>query len=814
MITQGLERLGRDLRFGFRQLVRNPVFTTVAIITLALGIGANTAIFSVVDGILFRPLPLPEPGRLVNVWTDVSERAGPTDEWLSWANYRTLKEEATALEALGAWGGLRPTLTGDGPAEQLQAAVVSPGMFSEVLRVSPSLGRTFRESDDRPGAPGVAILSHGFWQRAFGGRADIVGERIRLNGESVEVIGVMPARFRPPFVPDAELWTVPRLDPAVQETRRGGFSWRAVGRLAGDASVATATAQLRVLGDRLESRFPESNTGMSFRAVALRDDMVESARAGLLVLLGAVAFVLLVACVNVANLLLSRAASREEELTVRAALGAGRGRLVTQLLAEALLLALAGGVAGVAVAYWGTDLLVSLAPAGTPRIQEVAVDGRILAITALVTLVAGLAFGLVPALRAGAREAGDVVRATGRGRIQGRATTRLRGVLVVGQVALALVLLVGAGLLVRSFGNLRTFDLGFRPAGVLTMQVNLPGDEYGSGDALRAFYADLEGRLGAIPGVESVAFTSTVPLTGFDGDVSFNVEGEPVPGPGVSQATWIRRVTPTYFETMGIDIVGGRGFEPTDDQNAVRVVVINESFAARYFGGRNPVGKRINLGSPDDPTWREIVGVARDVRNFGIREESRVAMYAPYAQVPTGYVFPVLRTSVPAERVVPAARAALGEIDPNLAVGRISTMEEIVGAALAPDRFVASLLSLFAGVALVLAIVGLYGVVAYGVGRRLPEMGVRMAVGASNTEIAAMVVRQSMTLVGIGIGAGLIVAAGLTRFVEGLLFGVNALDPATYLLVAAALAAAGAAAAAVPAVRAGRVDPVRVLSAD
>jgi predicted permease len=813
-MTQGLERLGRDIRFGFRQLIRNPVFSFVAILTLALGIGANTAIFSVVDGILFRPLPLPEPGRLVNVWTDVSERGGPADEWLSWANYRSLEEEATSLASLGAWGGFRPTLTGDGPAEQLQGAVVSPGMFSEVLQVAPSLGRTFRESDDRPGAPGVAILSHGFWQRAFGGRADIVGERVRLSGESVEIIGVMPDRFRPPFFPSAELWTVPRLDPAVQEARRGDYSWRAVGRLSGDASLATADSELRVLGDRLEARYPESNTDMSFQAVALRDDMVRSARTGLLVLLGAVGFVLLVACVNVANLLLSRAASRQEELTVRAALGAGRGRLVTQLLAEALLLAVVGGAAGIAVAYWGTDLLVSLAPAGTPRIDEVAVDGRILMVTALVTVLAGLTSGLVPALRAGAREAGDVIRSAGRGRIQGRGTTRLRGVLVVGQVALALVLLVGAGLLVRSFGNLRTFDLGFRPQDVVTMQVNLPGDEYGSGDALRAFYGDLESRLGAIPGVVSVAFTSTVPLTGFDGDVSFNIEGEPIPGPGISQATWFRRVTPAYFETMGIDIVGGRGFERTDDQNAVRVLVINESFAARYFEGRNPVGERINLGSPDDPTWREIVGVARDIRNFGIREESRVAAYAPYAQVPAGFVFPVLRTSIPAERVVPAARSALAEIDPNLAAGSISTMEEIVGNALAPDRFVASLLSLFAGVALVLAVVGLYGVVAYGVGRRLPEMGVRLAVGASNTEITAMVVRQSMTLVAVGIGAGLVAAAVLTRFVEGLLFGVSPLDPATYLLVAAALAVAGGAAAAVPAVRAGRVDPVRVLSAD
>ncbi|MEJ2502334.1 MAG: ABC transporter permease, partial [Gemmatimonadota bacterium] len=784
------------------------------ITTLALGIGANTAIFSVVDGILFRPLPFPDPEALVSVWTDVSERGGPPDEWLSWANYRSLEEDAASLESLAAWGGFRPTFDAEGGAEQVQGAVVSPGMFSDVLRVLPVRGRAFRASDDRPGASGVAVVSHGLWQRAFGGREDAVGQRIRLNGEAVEVIGIMPDRFRPPFVPDAELWMVPRLDPSIQLERRGDYSWRVIGRLADGATPESAGTELRVLGDRLEAEFPESNTDMSFRAVALRADLVQSARTGLLVLLAAVGFVLLVACVNVANLLLSRAASRREELAVRTALGAGRSRLVAQLLAEALLLAVAGGLAGVAVAYWGTDFLVALAPAGTPRLDEVAVDGRVLAITGLVTVLAGFAFGLVPALRAVGRDAHVAIRSGGRTRMHSRRTTRLRSALVVGQVALALVLLVGAGLLLRSFDNLRTFDLGFRPDGVLTMQVNLPGDRYESTDALRAFYDELHARLSAIPGVERVAFTSTVPLTGFDTDLSFAIEGEPVPGPGVPQAAWIRRVTPTYFETMGIDIVSGRAFSTVDDPDATPVVIINEAFARRYFSGRNPVGERITFGGSGDPTWREVVGVARDIRNFGIREDSRVAAYAPYHQVPTGFLFPVLRTSVPPERVASSARRALAEIDPGLAAGRVGTLRDIVAGALAPDRFVALLLSLFAGVAFVLAIVGLYGVVAYGVGRRLPEMGVRMALGAGSGEIAAMVVRQSLAMVAVGIVVGVLAAAALTRFIDALLFGVDPLDPATFVLVAAALAAAAAAAAAVPAVRAGRVDPVRVLAAE
>ncbi len=809
-----LDTFLHDIRYGFRQLGRNPVFTGVAILTLALGIGANTAIFSVVDGILFRPLPFPESDELVNVWTDVSARGGPTDEWLSYANFWSIKTESSTLEAVSEWGGWRPTLTGDGEAEQLSGALVGPDMFRRVLRVEPELGRSFTDDDAQPGAPGTAILSHGFWQRAFGGDPAVVGRTVMLNGQATEIVGVMPARFRPPFYPDAEIWAVPQVPPAAKTEGRGNFGWRAVARMAPGATLADADAELRVLGTSLQEQYPASNVDMTFDAVALRDDLVAGARTGLLVLLAAVGFVLLVACVNVANLLLARAAARRGELAVRSALGAGARRIVGQLLTEAGILAAAGGLAGVVVAIWGTDLLVALAPPGTPRIDEVAVDGRVLAVTAAVTLLAGALFGLVPAIRAARADAASTLREGGRGGGEGRRAGRTRAVLVVGQVALALVLLVGAGLLVRSFNNLRTHDLGFDPDHVLTMQVNLPGDRYGTGDALRAFYATLHDQLAAIPGVQSVAFTSTVPLTGFDGDVDFNIEGEPIPEPGVPQAAWIRRVTPGYFETMRIPIVQGRAFTPEDGPDAARVVIINESFAARYFTDRNPVGQRINFGSPSDPTWRTIVGVAKDIKNFGIRADSRVAAYGPYAQVPAGYVFPVLRTSVPPETVVPAARRALAGIDETLAAGRVETMESLVDDAIASDRFVATLLSLFAALGLVLAVVGLYGVVAYSVGRRLPEMGVRMALGANGTDITRMVVRQAMILVGVGIGAGIVVAGVLSRFVEGLLFGVSALDPLTFAAVALALALAGAAAATLPAVRAARVDPVRVLNAE
>jgi len=744
--------------------------------------------------------------------TDVSERGEPSDEWLSYANFHDLREETAGLEALAAWGGWRGTLTGEGAAEQVPGGAVTHDMFSGVLRVEPALGRDFRPADDVPGAEGRVILSHGFWQRALGGDPDVIGRTLRMSGEAWEVIGVMPAAFLPPFAPDAQLWVPLRTDMSEEAPRRGGYYLRAIGRRAPGTSVAALDAELRVVGARLQESYPRSNVAMTFDAIPLRDDVVAEARTGLLVLLAAVAFVLLVACVNVANLLLARSAARREELAVRSALGAPRGRIVRQMLTEAGLLALVGGFLGVIVAIWGTDLLVALAPDGTPRLAEVGVDGRVLAVTAIVTLLAGALFGLVPAIRAGREDAVTALREGGRGGSGARGAARARSTLVVAQVAVALALLIGAGLLVQSFQNLRTTDLGFQPAGVLAMQLNLPGEQYETGDQRRAFYDELEARLGAIPGVASVALTSTLPLTGFDSDVSFNIEGAPIPEPGQPQATWFRRVTPGYLETMGIRLIDGRPFAPADNADATPVLIINQTFAGRYFPGEDPIGRRINMGNPGDPTWREIVGVAADIRNFGIREESRVATYSPCAQTTAGYVSPVLRTTVPPASIVPAVRRAIAELDETLAAGEITTMDELVLAALAPDRFIAMLLSLFAGLALVLAVVGLYGVVSYGVGRRLPEFGVRLALGAAGRDVAVMILRQSLVLVAIGLGVGLAAAVALTRLLGGLLFGVPALDAATFAGVTLLLLAAGAAAAAIPAFRAARLDPVRVLT--
>ncbi len=812
-VSDWLTQLNGDVRFALRQLRRNPGFTAVAMTTLALGIGATTAIFSVVDGILFKPLAFRQPDRLVNAWSDVTRRGGPDDEWLSWPNFADLRDQVTQLDALAAWGGASPILTGRGEARQLLAAQISEGMFSRVLPVEPVLGRLFSRDDHQSGSSTV-LLSYEMWRDEFASDPDVVGATLQLDDQPNTVIGVLPEGFQPPFVPDAELWLPTQIDSAAVQGRRGNFSWRAVGRLAPDASLESANTEVASLARRLEAQYPESNTGMGFRLVGLRDDLVAGARAGLLTLFGAVGFVLLVACVNIANLLLARATSRRSELAVRTALGAGRHRIIRQLLTESLILATLGGLAGVGLAFLGTDLLVSLAPANTPRLSEVGVDVRALGAAAAVSLLSGLVFGLAPAIHGSGCGVAWALRETGRGSGEGRRGGLLRGALVTGQVALALVLLVGSGLLIQSFVNLRTRDLGFRPEGVISMRVNLPPSRYPDADTRRTFYTTLEERLAALPGVRSVAFTSTVPLTGFDGDVDFVVEGRPAPAAGQETVAWFRRVTPGYFETMGIAVADGRGFEEQDHATAPRVVIVNETLARRQFPGESAVGKRINVNGAESPVWREIVGVAADIRNFGIREESRMAMYAPYDQVPTSVVFPVLRTELAPESIVPLVRRAVAGIDPNLAVAEVLTMDEIVATSIAQDRVVATLLSLFAGAGLLLAFIGLYGVVSYGVHARRRELGIRVALGADASHIRRLVVGRSLGLSGIGVLIGLASAAGLARLMQGLLFGVSAGDPATFAAVTLVLGLAALAASLVPALRATRVDPVEVLKAE
>lgn len=801
----------RDIRFGLRSIMRNPGFTLVVVLTLGLGIGANTAIFSVVDGIMLRPLPYDEPDRLVTVWSDYTRRGGPQREWPNYPALYHLGQEDEVFEEVGIWSGWGATLTGMGTAENLTGARFSAGMFSNVLRVSPALGRGFLPEDDVPGGTNVVLLSHGFWTRALGEDPQAVGGTLSLNGNPYTVVGVMPVGFNPPFVPNADIWAPLQQNITTNNCGWGNACLRGFARLQPDVSLETARASASTLGTRLEQERPETNTGVGYALFPLHADLVRQAAGALWVLLGAVAFVLLIACVNVANLLLARTTARQSELAVRAALGAERGRLMRQMFTESAVLAVLGGALGMAVAFVGTDSLVALAPAGTPRIGEVAVDMRILVFAGAITVLATFLFGLLPAMRASRANVHDVLKAGGRGQDVGARGNALRNTLVVGQVAIAIVLLVGSGLLLRSLRELNSVDLGFEPEGIVALQLGLPSSRYPDGQARAGFFRELEARLGAMPGVESVGAVNSLPLSGFDGDVSFLMEGHPVPPPGESNITWFRRATPTYFETMGIRVVRGQAFRPADDSEAPLVVVVNETLAQRFYPDQNPIGQRINVNSQDNPVWREIVGVAADVKNFGVSQDSRNAMYAPYYQVPTGFMTLVMRSPIEATLLIETVRSVVAESDPNLAASSISSMESIVSDSLGSERFVTLLLSLFAGVALILAVIGLYGVVSYGVNRRIHEMGVRIALGAAGGQIRRLIIGRSMILVGVGVGVGVVGALLLTRLMAGLLFGVSATDPITFTATAVVLTLVAAVASAIPAQRAIRVSPIAVL---
>jgi predicted permease len=825
--TSWIDAARRDLAVALRQTLQDPVFSLIAVLTIAIAIGATTAIFSVVDGIMLRPLPYDEPDELVMIWADYTRRdvvlPDKRREWLSWPNFADFREQVTAVESAAAFSGWNPTLTGtDAGAQQLQGGVFSYGMFAEILAVEPALGRGFLPEDDVPDGPDVVLLSDGFWRSAFGADAEILNRTIRLNEQPFTVIGVMPADFRPPAFLGSDVWGLLQFDMSNGGGRGAAFL-RSVGRLADDATLDVARAQANDLGVRLEAEYQEANAGTGFNVYPLQHDMVRQARNALWVLLGAVGLVLLIACVNVANLLLAKGATRSGELAVRVAMGAGRGRMLVQLMTESLVLASAGGALGIALSFAGTKLLVDLAPEGTPLLDQVAVDGRILALAALTTMITGALFGILPALRAARTEPAAVLREDGRA--GGSTSMAMRNALVVGQVALALMILVGAGLLVRSFQNLRRVDLGFEPANVLTMQVPLPGARYDDAASRRSFFSRFEEEVRALPGVETVGSVSALPMSGADGDTSFFVEGAPTPPPGLQPTVWFRRVTPDYFDALGLEVVAGRAVSAADDAEATPVILVNETLARDYFDG-DALGRRINVNNPDDPVWREIVGVVADIKNFGVRAESRNALYLPYAQIPSGFMFTVVKTSIEPGSLANAVREVVDELDPSVALAQVQPMDEIVATTLATDRFTAALLGGFAVVALLLAVVGLYGVVSYNVSTRSREMGIRIALGAPAGNIGKLILRWAVTLTGIGILLGGLGALGMARVLgafgaaapgvptSALLFGIAATDPMTFVLVAVIMAASALLASMLPALRATRVDPIRVLKAD
>ena len=796
----------QDLRYAGRMLLKAPGFTLIAVLTLALGIGANAAIFSVVNALLLRPLPYGDPDRLVMVWQDFRARGGPADEWASPGNYVDWSREKGLFEDVAAIGGWRPVLTGGAEPEAIPGEQVSYEYF-DVLGVTPAQGRRFRADDDVPNAARVAIIADSLWKRRFGGDPAAVGRIVTLSGEPHEIVGVLPAGFRPVVASQTgEIWRPLRINRAAPS--RGAIIYRVVGRLPEGLAIDRAQASAAALAQRLEAVHPDANEKVGFLVQPLQDWVVGDIRPGLLALLGAVAFVLLIACANLANLLLARGSSRGRELAVRLALGAARGRVVRQLLTESLLLAALGGAAGVLLSIWAVDALVSIAPASTPRVGEIGLDATVLLFAAGVTALTGLLFGLAPAIQA-AR--GDVTHSLKDGARGGAAASgrALRRGLIVAEVALALVLLTGGGLLLQTFLHLQAADLGFDHRNVLVGFVNPPRVTYDTAAKQIAFYDQVYERARALPGVEKAALVSVLPLGG-DSDTSFAIEGRPLPAsPSDTPVTWYRLVTASYFDTMGMRIVRGRGFEPRETAPSV---VVNESMVRKYFPGEDPIGRRLRFGS-DTPAF-SIIGVVADARVRGAREAARIETFAPYWQFPEPGMNVVLKTAGDPVLLTNPLRQAVASIDAAVPVSGVATLESIVGASIDQPRFFALLAAGFAVLALALAAVGIYGVMAYVVAQRTTEIGVRMALGASAGEVFRLVVGDGLKLTALGVVLGIAGSLLVARWLTSLLFGVTAGDPMTLAGTAGLLLTVAALACVVPARRATRVDPMVALRAE
>ena len=792
-----------DVRYALRVFAKAPGFTLVAIVTLALGIGANTAIFTVVNSLLIRPLPYAAPDRLVMVWQDYRARGGPADEWATPGNYADWRRATDIFEALAVLTGWRPTLTGGAEPEPIAGEQVSHEYFA-VLGVTPALGRDFTQSDDVPNARRVAIVSHGLWVRRFGGDPNVVGRTITLNGEPHEVVGVLPDRVRPIVSAAADIWRPLRLNTA--NPPRGAVILRAVARLPDGISLSQAQAAATTLARQLDAAHPEFNEDIGIHLTALHDRIVGDIKPGLLALLGSVGVVLLIACANIANLLLARGSARARELGVRVALGARRGRIFRQLLTESVLLSFAGGVAGVLVGVWAVDGLIAMAPADVPRLDEIGLDTPVLAFAALVTLATGLLCGLAPAWQSArgplTRSLKDGTRGSGGG--GGR---RLRRALVVSEIALALVLLSGGGLLLQTFVRLQSADLGFNPQRVLVGFVNPPRTTYETAQKHLAFYDRVLEKAAALPGVERSALASVLPLSG-DSDMSFALEGRPGPrSASDTPVTWYRLVSSGYFETMGMAMVRGRAFAARE---AAPTVVVNETFARRFFPGEDPIGRRLRFGDDTAPSFA-IVGVVADAKVRGAREAARVETFIPYWQFTEPGMNVVLKTAIEPAQLAGALRRAVYSIDANVPVSGIGTLSAMVEDSIDQPRFVAMLAAGFAALALALAAVGIYGVMAYAVSQRTAEIGVRMALGATSPEVFRLVVGDGLRLAAVGIALGAAGSLITARWLTALLFGVRPGDPVTLAVTAGLLVLVALAACSIPAHRATQVDPMVAL---
>ncbi|HEY6805736.1 MAG TPA: ABC transporter permease [Pyrinomonadaceae bacterium] len=804
-----MQKLIQDLRYGVRSFAKKPGFVLIAVVTLALGIGGSTAIFTVVDGALLRGLPYRSSNQLYHLWERTPQQEFSKREF-SYPDYQDYQQNSV-FDGLAAYTGGGAILSGAGESESVNAQRATANFFS-VLGIDPVIGRTFQAGDDKQDGPKVTVLTYGLWQRKFGGDTGVVGKQLTINGDSYTIIGVLPQSFQFALRP-ADLWLPYQPSQSVM-SRRQLHGTNLIGRLKSGVTPAQAQSELNLIAGRIEQQYKDSHAGTQATLVPLQEEIIGTVRPVLLVLLAAVGFVLLIACANVASLLLTRSLARQKEVALRAALGASRWRVVRQLLTESLLLSLVGGLAGLAIAYWGTPALVAVLPQSQlnamPFLKTLHIDASILAFSFGLSLLTGLIFGLAPALQSSRLDLNEVLKEGGRNTSAGMGH-RLRSAMVVSEIALAVVLLIGAGLMMKSLFKLLQTNVGFKTENVLTMTVILPVKKYSEDNQTIAFNNQLQERVQAMPGVSGMGTVNILPLN--NGNTTrFNIEGDPIPAPGQETEANIRVVNDTYFQTLGVPLLAGRMFDDHDKADTQGVVIIGKTIADKLFAGRNPVGRKIKYPSFDGP-GDLIVGVVGDVRITGLDQAIKPVVYYPFRQNASVFTNVVVRTTTDPNALAGAIRSEVRSLEPEAAILNVNTMDEMIAQTPASfmRRFPALLISIFAGIALLLASIGIYGVVSYSVSQQTHFIGIRMALGASPSDILKMVMKQGLVLALAGVGIGVVAAFGLMRLLRTLLFEVTTTDMTTFALVSVTLFVVALLACYLPARRATKVDPLVAL---
>lgn len=817
-----MESILQDIRYGVRSLIKTPGFTAVAVIVLALGIGANTAIFTVVNAVLLRPLPYPDSDHLVMLWeTNPRFQIGVDTLPVTHGNFMDWREQNSVFEHVSALGAGRWNLTGAGEPDRISGASVSSNFF-RLMGLEPKLGRAFRDDEERPGAGKVVVISHSLWQGQFGGEPGVIGKTMTLDGESYTVIGVAPEGFQfpranelPYFVgvtTKTDLWRPMILGDDFVNKTRANHQLCVMAKLKPGVTREQAQTEMTAIAERLEQSYPDSNQGIGAKVVPLNEQVVGNVRVALLVLMGAVALVLLIACANVANLLLARSSARQKEIAIRTALGASRSRVMRQLLTEAVLLSITAAVAGTMLSLWGIKAVFSLSRETLPRAYEISVDGRVLGFTVAIALLTSVLFGLTPALQASKINLSESLNEGSRGLSGGQRSNHVRSLLVISEVALSLMLLIGAGLMIKSLASLLKVDPGFKADNTLTMHISLLGSKYPTANQQIAFFQDVTHRVETLPGVQSVGLISSAPLSGGAYAGGFSIEGRVATSETDDLVADRRMISPEYFNALGIPLLRGRGFADRDDQTSTGVVVVSESWARRYLPGEDPIGKRIKLGGRNSARpWLSIVGIAGDVRDIALESDARPCVYIPYPQFPSSGMTLVVRAAFDPKLLISGIRDEVWAVDQDQPVTDVKTMDQYVADSVSPRRLNALLLATFASLALALVSVGIYGVMAYSVAQRTHEIGIRLALGAQPSHVIKLVVGRGLALALVGMMIGLAGALALTRVMTSLLYGVSATDPMTFAGVSVLLVAVALFANYIPARRATKVDPMVAL---